>query len=73
MKNPPKIPQRVGDAAGETAAPKVRLYARMMELVDLTDSKSVAARRVGSSPTLSTITQVCRVSKHIAGCSSYGA
>ena len=63
MKNPPKIPQRVGDAAGETAAPKVRSYARMMELVDLTDSKSVAVRRVGSSPTLSTITQVCRVVK----------
>ena len=29
-KNPSEIPNRVGDAAGETAAPKVRFYARVV-------------------------------------------
>ena len=41
------------DAAAEES--DSALYARVMELVDVLDSKSSAARRVGSSPTMGTI------------------
>lgn len=34
-----------------------RFYAEVMEQADKADSKSVAARRVGSNPTFSTIFQ----------------
>nr|UVY20521.1 MAG: hypothetical protein [Bacteriophage sp.]UWD61337.1 MAG: hypothetical protein [Bacteriophage sp.]UWD76234.1 MAG: hypothetical protein [Bacteriophage sp.]UWG04944.1 MAG: hypothetical protein [Bacteriophage sp.] len=37
-------------------------YAEVMEQADKADSKSVAARRVGSNPTFSTIIQDWRIS-----------
>ncbi|UWI17519.1 MAG: hypothetical protein [Bacteriophage sp.] len=38
------------------------LFAEVMEQADKADSKSVAARRVGSNPTFSTIIQDWRIS-----------